>query len=157
MFDIRRLFAVPLGRRRPRTALDEALAALQARRFADALARLDAILAVESAPAGRAFALNKRGVAQIGLGERAAAEADFREALAAVAEYPGALVNLGNMLLETGAGDDAIAYYRRALTADPDNAGAHFNLGIALKRAGRTGEGVHHLRRAQRLGERRRS
>jgi tetratricopeptide (TPR) repeat protein len=157
MFDIRRLFAVPLGRRRPRTALDEALAALRARRFDDALGRFDAILAVEPEPAARAFALNKRGVALIGLGDRAGAEASFREALVAVADYPGALVNLGNMLLETGAGDEAIAYYRRALATDPDNAGAHFNLGVALKRAGRTGEGVHHLRRAQRLEERRRS
>jgi tetratricopeptide (TPR) repeat protein len=157
MFDIRRLFAVPLGRRRPCTPLDEALAALQARRFDEALAGFDAILAGQPEPAACAFALNKRGVALIGLGERAAAEAAFRDALAAVADYPGALVNLGNMLLEAGGCDEAIAYYRRALTADPDNAGAHFNLGIALKRAGRTGEGVHHLRRAQRLEERRRS
>jgi tetratricopeptide (TPR) repeat protein len=157
MFDFRRLFAVPLGRRRPRTPLDEAVDALQARRYDEALGRFDAVLAVESQPPARAFALNKRGVALIALGDREAAEAAFRDALAAVADYPGALVNLGNMLLEAGEGDEAIAHYRRALTADPDNAGAHFNLGVALKRAGRTGEGVHHLRRAQRLGERRRS
>lgn len=157
MFDIRRIFAGPLGRRRPRTQLDEAVAALTARRFAEALARLDAVLAAESDGPGRAFALNKRGVALMGLGDRAAAEAAFRDALAAVADYPGALVNLGNLQLEDGAVEEAIAYYRRALEADRDHPGAHFNLGIALKRAGRTGEGVRHLRLAQRLGERRRS
>jgi tetratricopeptide (TPR) repeat protein len=155
MFDIRRLFAAP--RRRRGSELDRALAALSAGRFDEALALLARVLVAEQEASVRALVLNKRGVAYIGLGERSAAEAEFRAALGEVDGYAPALVNLGNLRLEDGDLDDAIQHYEAALRSDRDHPGAHFNLGVALKRAGRTGEGVHHLRLAQRLAERRRS
>jgi tetratricopeptide (TPR) repeat protein len=157
MFDIRRLFAVRGAERAQSPAVRDALRALRAERYEEALDRLDGILAASPVPGERAFAHNKRGVALIALGRRDEALAAFSAALATVDGYPAALVNIGNLRLEEGALDDAIELYRAALRSDEDYAVAHLNLGTALKRAGHTAEGVRHLRTAQRLEGRRRS
>ncbi len=107
--------------------------------------------------AERAFLLNKRGVVRIGLERRELAERDFADALEAVAGYAPALTNLGNLLLEDGDADAAIALYRRAIASDGEYAIAHLNLGVALKRVGRFGEAVRALREAQRCEERSRA
>jgi len=135
---------------RDRSPRGLALTALEVGAWDDADARFTALLAGTDA-AGRAFALNKRGIARLHAGRRDEALADFREALAEVADYPPALTNLGNVLLEDGAMDDAIAHYEAAIRSDDDYAVAHQNLGIALKRDGRVAEGVRELRRAARL------
>jgi tetratricopeptide (TPR) repeat protein len=44
--------------------------------------------------------------------------------------------DLGNVLLEQGHSDEAIACYRRALAIKPNLPGAHSNLGIALTKKG---------------------
>ena len=105
-------------------------------------------------PDDRAFLLNKRGVARIGLDLRALARADFLAALGAVAGYAPALTNLGNLLLEEGDLDGALARYRQAITADRDYALAYLNLGVAEKQAGRLAESVRALRQAERLERR---
>lgn len=105
----------------------------------------------------RAFLLNKRGVARIGLELRELAREDFLAALEAHARYAPALTNLGNLLLESGRLDDAIAYYERAVESDRDYAIAYLNLGVAYKRAGRIAEGVNALQHAARLEERSRA
>jgi lipoprotein NlpI len=102
----------------------------------------------------RAFLLNKRGVARIGLGERDLARADFMAALEVRSSYPPALTNLGNLLLEAGDLTAAIAQYQSAIAGDRDYAVAHLNLGVAYKRAGRIAEAVRSLRQAQRLERR---
>ncbi len=102
----------------------------------------------------RAFLLNKRGVACIGLKLPELARADFAAALAARAGYPPALTNLGNLLLEEGQVDAAIGKYESAIAGDPDYATAYLNLGVAYKRAGRFAEAVRALRHAQRLEQR---
>ncbi|HVN69178.1 MAG TPA: tetratricopeptide repeat protein [Candidatus Binatia bacterium] len=137
-------------REEPRFAC--ALEALERRDFAEAERELTALLDGDAlAASGRAFLLNKRGVARVGAGLRDAARADFDSALAASARYAPALTNLGNMLLEEGDVDAAIARYEEAIASDGEYATAHFNLGVAYKRAGRLAEGVKALRRAQRL------
>ncbi len=128
-----------------------ALTALATGDWADAEFRFTELAAAATAPADRAFATNKRGIARLHAGRREAAIEDFHEAITEVANYPPALTNLGNLLLEDGALDEAIEHYEAAIRADEAYSVAHQNLGIALKRAGRISEGVRELRRAARL------
>ncbi|HEY8321048.1 MAG TPA: tetratricopeptide repeat protein [Candidatus Baltobacteraceae bacterium] len=128
-----------------------ALSALERGDFAAAEGRFEALLAEAASPADRAFFRNKRGIARVRLGRREEALEDFRGALDLVANYPPALTNLGNLLLEEGALDDAIAHYEAAIRSDDLYGVAHQNLGVALKRAGRIDEAVRELRRAARL------
>jgi tetratricopeptide (TPR) repeat protein len=92
----------------------------------------------------------------MGLEHREAARGDFAAALESVETYPPALTNLGNLYLESGDVDAAIAHYQRAIASDRDYAIAYLNLGVAYKRLGRVDEGVRALREAQRLEQRRR-
>jgi lipoprotein NlpI len=131
-----------------------ALQALDRREFAAAERELERLLAQPCAAGERAFLLNKRGVARIGLDRRALAREDFSAALAVRPQYAPALTNLGNLLLEEGDIAGAIARYEAAIGADSEYAIAHLNLGVAYKRAGRIAEGVRSLRRAQVLEQR---
>jgi lipoprotein NlpI len=129
-----------------------ALEAIARGRYDEAVERLEALLADAAlAPGDRAFYLNKRGVARISLGRADEARVDFQAALACVPRFAPAIANLGNLLIEAGDLDGAIAQYEAAIAADDDCAVAHFNLGVAYKRAGRVGEGVRAMRKAQRL------
>ncbi|MGC9991447.1 MAG: tetratricopeptide repeat protein [Candidatus Cybelea sp.] len=135
-----------------------ALEALDRRDFARAQSELDSLLERPSSRgAERAFLLNKRGVARIGLELRELAWADFDAALEAQSQYAPALTNLGNLLLESGRLQDAIDHYERAIASDGEYAIAYLNLGVAYKRAGRIAEGVRALRQAQRLEQRSRT
>jgi lipoprotein NlpI len=132
-----------------------ALAALDRRDFVGAEAAFSELLAQRAwGPKERSFLYNKRGVARIGLEQRALARADFMAALAAFDAYAPALTNLGNLLFEDGEIEAAIAQYESAIAADCDYAIAHLNLGAAYKRAGRLDQAVQALRRAQRLEQR---
>lgn len=128
-----------------------ALEALDRREFTQAERALTALLDMTVVAPERAFLLNKRGVARIGLERRELAEADFNAALDAQPRYAPALTNLGNLRLEDGDVEGAIARYELAIAGDGSYAIAHLNLGVALKRAGRISEGVRALRQAQRL------
>jgi len=57
-------------------------------------------------------------------------------------------VNLGNLLLQKGKVDEAIAHYKNALQISPDSAQAHDNLGNALLQEGKTDEAIAHLQKA---------
>ncbi len=50
--------------------------------------------------------------------------------------------NLGNVMLETGRGPEAIELYQKALQLNPNMVEAHNNLGLALAQLGRTSEAV---------------
>jgi tetratricopeptide (TPR) repeat protein len=137
---------------RERTPRELALEAIARGNFDEALERLGALLADAGlTPGERAFYLNKRGVAWAALGRVPEAREDFEAALASVARYAPSIANLGNLLMEEGDLEGAIARYEAAIAADADYAVAHFNLGIAYKRAGRLDEGVRMMRKAQRL------
>jgi tetratricopeptide (TPR) repeat protein len=132
-----------------------ALEALDRRDFARAHSELDVLLECRSSGGlERAFLLNKRGVAHMGLDQRELARADFEAALDAKSHYAPALTNLGNLLLESGRLQEAIDHYERAISSDGEYAIAFLNLGVAFKQAGRIAEGVRALRQAQRLEQR---
>jgi tetratricopeptide (TPR) repeat protein len=137
---------------RERTPRELALAAVAAGEYDDACARFGELLADSSlTPADRAFYLNKRGVALAALERALEAREDFEAALEAVPRFAPSMTNLGNLLMDAGDAEGAIARYRAAIAADDDYPVAHFNLGVALKRAGNVAEGVREMRKAQRL------
>lgn len=64
----------------------------------------------------------------------------YRRALALDPDHPDAHLNLGRLLHEEGALDEAELHYRSAASADPASARALYNLGVALEdREGRAG------------------
>ena len=147
MFRPRRRIASE-GARTPRAA---ALDSLERGDFEGAQHELTRLLVSETAPAERAFLLNNRGVARVAVAARDAARDDFTASLACVPRYAPALTNLGNLFLEDGEIDAAIARYEEAIAADAAYSLAYVNLGAAYKRAGRFAEAVRVLRQAQRL------
>jgi lipoprotein NlpI len=137
---------------RERSPRELALAAIVRGEYADAHERLGALLAdTDLKPPERAFYLNKRGVALAAMGRGPEAREDFEAALLCVPRFAPSVTNLGNLLMEAGDVDGAVALYRSAIAADDDYPVAHFNLGVALKRAGKVDEGVREMRKAQRL------
>lgn len=150
MFNLGR-FLAPF-RRKPLTPYELALDALARGRFAEALERLDALLADRSlAGEKRAAMTNKRGVALVSLHRPEEARRDFEAALDIKPRFAPALVNIGNLLLESGDVEAAVAQYQAAIAADDRYAPAHHNLAVAYKRLGRTADSVRELRRAHKL------
>ncbi|HEY2882004.1 MAG TPA: tetratricopeptide repeat protein, partial [Pirellulales bacterium] len=56
--------------------------------------------------------------------------------------------NLGNVLLQAGKIDEAIAHYQQAVAIKPDYAEAHANWGTALAAADRFDEAIEHFQKA---------
>lgn len=134
------------------TPYELALRDIARRKYEEAIARLDEILAdPKTPPPQRAAASNKRGVALVELKRKDQARAAFEQALDVDPKFAPALVNIGNLHLEAGEMDEAIRYYESAVRSDDDYALAHHNLGVAYKRLGRTGDSVRELRKAHRL------
>lgn len=79
------------------------------------------------------------------------AETAYRAALTSDPDHPGAHLNLGRLLHETGEVTAAESHYRRALAADESNATAAFNLGVALEDRGEIGAAIRAYERAVRL------
>jgi tetratricopeptide (TPR) repeat protein len=139
-------------RRKPLTPYELALDALARGRFTDALERLDALLQDGSlAGERRAAVTNKRGVALVNLHRAEEARRAFEAALEIKPRYAPALVNIGNLHLESGEIEAAVAQYQAAIAADEKYAPAHHNLAVAYKRLGRTADSVRELRRAHKL------
>jgi tetratricopeptide (TPR) repeat protein len=137
---------------RERSPREHALAAIARGEYVDAHERLGVLLAdADLKSAERGFYLNKRGVALAAMGRLPEAREDFEAALVCVPRFAPSITNLGNLLMEAGDVDGAVALYRSAIAADDDYPVAHFNLGVALKRAGKVDEGVREMRKAQRL------
>ncbi len=66
-------------------------------------------------------------------------------------------MNIGNVALEDGRIDDALARFDAAIALDPDYPEAHHNRGVALRRLGRRRDAVRALRRATVLELRRKT
>lgn len=133
------------------TPKGRALAALLRANYEQAEDDFVVALQAEQKPDERAFLLNKRGIARVGMDRKDDAASDFRAALECCPGYAPAITNLGNLLLESGDLAGAIAQYEAAVRADDFYSVAHLNLGVAYKRAGRIAEGVRELRRANKL------
>ena len=105
----------------------------------------------------RALAHNKHALVAIARGDRVSAQAAVDRALEVYAACVPAMVNAGNLLLEAGDLEGAIARYETAIRLDPDYPEAHHNLAVAFRRAGRRSDAVRELRRATGLGRRRKN
>jgi tetratricopeptide (TPR) repeat protein len=105
----------------------------------------------------RALAHNKRALLALARGDRAAAQAALDEALRTSAVCVPAIVNAGNLLLEAGQIEAAIARFEAAIALDPEYPEAHHNLGVAFRQAGRRSDSVRELRRATGLERRRKN
>lgn len=150
MFNLERFLAP--WRRKPLTPYELALRDLAGGECAQALRRLDDLLEDKTLlPKDRAARLNKRGVALVSLHRRDEALRAFEDALASEPRYAPALVNIGNLHLESGELEPAVARYQAAIAADDRYGPAHHNLAIAYKRMGRTADSVRELRRAAKL------
>jgi tetratricopeptide (TPR) repeat protein len=105
----------------------------------------------------RALAQNKLALGALARGDRPGAQAALDAALRTYAACVPAIVNAGNLLLEAGDLDGAIARFEAAIALDPDYPEAHHNLGVAFRRAGRRSDAVRELRRATGLERRRKN
>lgn len=126
------------------------------RRDVDAAERWFAeALAAAETDRDRALAHNKHALVAIARGDRAGAHVALEAALAAYAACVPAIVNAGNLLLESGDLAAAIERFETAIKLDPDYPEAHHNLGVAFRRLGRRSDAVRELRRATGLERRR--
>jgi len=72
----------------------------------------------------------------------------FRRPCASPPAFADAHNNLGNMLLQKGRLDEAMAHFQKALESLPDFADARSNLGAALLQKGQPEEAVAQFQRA---------
>jgi tetratricopeptide (TPR) repeat protein len=150
-----RLFGMaPLA---PAGPLERGARALRAGDLDEAERCFDEALAAAGADRDRALAHNKRALLALARGDRPAAPSALDEALRTFAACVPAIVNAGNLLLEDGDIDGAIARFEAAIVLDPDYPEAHHNLGVAYRRAGRRSDAVRELRRATGLERRRKN
>ncbi|QCG91174.1 protein arginine N-methyltransferase [Azospirillum sp. TSH100] len=114
------------------------------------------VLAPERAEmAGRLALLRRqRGMERVGRSRPDLAMADFRRAALLEPGEAEPCLQLGTLLLDSGAVAAAIAAYRRALALEPAAGAALYNLGIALTRGGGTEQALAVFRRAARLDPR---
>ena len=101
-----------------------------------------------ASPAPSADALAQRGLDAHRRGDVAAAERDYREALARDPGQPLALHYLGVALYQTGRAGDALPLLERAVARVPQEAEFHNNLGLALAALDRNDEAVAAYRAA---------
>ena len=141
----------------PAGPLERGARALRVGALDEAERCFDEALAAAGNDRERALAHNKRALVALARGDRPAAQAALDEALRTYAACVPAIVNAGNMLLEAGDIDGAIARFEAAIVLDPDYPEAHHNLGVAFRRAGRRSDAVRELRRATGLERRRKN
>lgn len=103
--------------------------------------------AAEKAPGSPSIQNNYGGLLKA-LGRYKEAEAAFRRALAAKADFADGWSNLAAVLIDLRRPADAVAAGRRATALVPSAAGAWANLGVALLECGRVGEAEQCQRRA---------
>ncbi len=92
---------------------------------------------------------NEAGILAWQSGNRPAAEAHFRAALASRPDYAAVCSNLGMVLVETGRLDEGHSLLLRAVELDPMHAGARINLANTLYIDGRLDESLTHFRAAR--------
>jgi tetratricopeptide (TPR) repeat protein len=141
----------------PPGPLERGALALRAGRLDEAERCFHEALAAAAAGRERALAHNKLALLALARDDRPAAQAALDDALRTFPACVPAIVNAGNLLLEDGDTDGAIARFEAAISLDPDFPEAHHNLGVAYRRAGRRSDAVRELRRATGLERRRKN
>lgn len=150
-----RWLAAMLPRGRAPSPRERALRELERGDPAKAESLLDPLVASPAASAAeRAFLQNKRGVARMRCGRVEAAAEDFRAAIALDPACAPALVNLGNVALESDRPEEALRRYQEAMAADVTCARAYEGASAAYKRLGRYDDAVKSWRNARRLSAR---
>jgi Flp pilus assembly protein TadD len=91
------------------------------------------------------------GAVLLDRGDTAAAEKDFRRAVALVPDYAKGHAYLGLALGKMGRIDEALAELQKAVQLNPTNAGADSNLGTALLAKGRVDEAIDAFRLALKM------
>jgi predicted Zn-dependent protease len=129
--------ADPKDRLAQRNALAEAEQRLRAGEFAAALARFDAVLAVE--PDNR-FAMLRSGITLLKWGRLTAAIERLERAVALDPAQAETRFALADALTRTGAHDRAIAQWQETVRLQPRRMAAWSNLGSTLAMAGRAAE-----------------
>ena len=128
--------------------LSEAVALLEARRYPEAVARFDIVLAQEP---GNPFALSRSGAALLAAGQVAAAIPRLRRAARASPADPETRNALATALSHTGADAEAIAEWMELARLQPRRTAAWINLATVLGRGGKIPEAVRALERAVEL------
>jgi hypothetical protein len=122
-------------------------------------ARLQSLLGDDAAAKDTYVALLRRDAAHFGAltnlaalalasGHRSAAVTAYRQAAEQHPDNPAALVNLANILVDDGKGEEARALCESALAVDPAQADAHRVLARTLSALGMDEEAEPHWRRA---------
>jgi tetratricopeptide (TPR) repeat protein len=124
---------------------------LERGRLDRAEAAFDEALPLARTAAEVAAVRNKRAVIAIHRRDRELAIAELIAALEADQRCAAAITTIGNLLLEDGHVDDAVAHFEYAILVDENYGPAYHNLGVAFHRSGRRGEAVRMLRKATRL------
>lgn len=121
--------------------------------FEEAIVAYDTALGLSDPDDDRLWFLYfSRGIAKSRSGDTAAAEEDFRAALAINPDQPQVLNYLGYSLVEEQRKlDEALGMIERAVAASPDSGYIVDSLGWALYRLGRYEEAVSHMERAVEL------
>jgi Flp pilus assembly protein TadD/mono/diheme cytochrome c family protein len=91
------------------------------------------------------------GVALVGKGDSAAAQAEFLHALAIDAADFTALYHLGEIAIESASLDRAIDLLKKASVQQPDDLDTLEHLALALAQSGRTGEALTQLHAAEKI------
>jgi tetratricopeptide (TPR) repeat protein len=127
--------------------LRQATQAAQQRRFAEAAALVDELLAREPSHLG---AHDLGGFVRFFLGEYAVAEAHCRAALGLRPGHPYALKGLGLCLARQGRVDEGIAFLEQAIAGRPDWFDPYWDLAVTLYEARRSAEALAVLERGAR-------
>jgi Flp pilus assembly protein TadD len=117
---------------------------VQARRYAEALPHLEAVLALDPR---NAVAEGQLGGAYLGLGRVPLAIRHFERSVRLAPRDERAHINLADALLQSGRLAGAEAAYRKAIAIDNDSFEAHVKLADLLTTTGRVKDALPHLRR----------
>ncbi|MEY2632508.1 MAG: hypothetical protein RIR00_1162 [Pseudomonadota bacterium] len=131
--------------------IDAAIAAFRAGQIAETASWVASRLEQANAAAERLPLLNLAAACARAQGDRAAAEAHWREALALQPEFSDAWGNLAILLRESGRLDQAADCYRKALQRQPGNPEFHYNHGILLRDQDQPAQAEAAYRRALQL------
>lgn len=112
---------------------------------------LDEYVEAQRANADRPEAHLNLGALYAQRGDAAAAEREYRAALAIDPEFVQATINLADLYRDLGRDTDGERLLRTALVRTPDTAAAHYALGLLLVREQRLNEAMNELAAAARL------